>query len=288
MTHWHSAQSSIAKLVMWLFLLRLRYKIAAWFAPRITARALLRLFMTPYPKPKPSKWSENFDRLETIEVDFGQEKLLVWRFGNSTRKVLLCHGWRGKGTNFKSWIPPLVESGFEVVTFDGPAHGLSQRKQTDSVEFCEFVKVISEKLGPFEAIVGHSFGTSAVMLALLDGMKTSRTVLVSPYCSGDGNLKRFCEVLHVSKRIQSLMYQELQKKFATHWEGWDHRNVLAKVDMPILIIHDNEDKVVPIEESERLVSGWPKIDRRVTQGLGHYKIMKDSSVISDVLTFLRA
>ena len=37
--------------------------------------------------------------------------------------VLFLHGWGGSPFDFKDMIAALVSAGYEVITFDAPAHG---------------------------------------------------------------------------------------------------------------------------------------------------------------------
>src|SRR5260221_8931856 len=53
------------------------------------------------------------------------EEVAVYRWGKADRRILLVHGWGGKGAQFFLFVGPLLQSGFEVVAFYGSGHGVS-------------------------------------------------------------------------------------------------------------------------------------------------------------------
>ena len=50
----------------------------------------------------------------------------------------------------------LLEKGYMVISFDGPAHGKSEGKTTMMPDFLEAITEINQQFGPFEAAIGHS------------------------------------------------------------------------------------------------------------------------------------
>ena len=65
-----------------------------------------------------------------------------------------------------------------VISFDGPAHGLSSGKSTNMIEFLETIKEVDKKYGPFDAAIGHSFGAMSLINAVADGLKVNKLVAI--------------------------------------------------------------------------------------------------------------
>ena len=57
--------------------------------------------------------------------------------------------------------------------------------------------------------------------------------------------------------------------------------------MPVLIIHDKDDNVLPYRVSGDLMKFFPEAQQITTTGLGHQKILRDPAVIQQVTTFLQ-
>jgi pimeloyl-ACP methyl ester carboxylesterase len=71
------------------------------------------------------------------------EEVAVYRWGKADRRILLVHGWGGKAAQFFSFVGPLLESGFEVIGFDAPAHGLSSGTFASGPAFARAARMIA-------------------------------------------------------------------------------------------------------------------------------------------------
>ena len=59
------------------------------------------------------------------------------------------HGWAGRSTQLFAFADRLLEKGFMVVSFDGPAHGKSSGKRTMMPDFLETIRKVDQTYGPF-------------------------------------------------------------------------------------------------------------------------------------------
>jgi pimeloyl-ACP methyl ester carboxylesterase len=55
---------------------------------------------------------------------------------------------------------------------------------------------------------------------------------------------------------------------------------------PLLVIHDEDDREVPIEAGELVASSWPGAELVRTLGLGHRRILRDPAVVAKAVDFL--
>ena len=58
-------------------------------------------------------------------------------------------------------------------------------------------------------------------------------------------------------------------------------------DAGLLVVHDREDREVPLAHGEALAATWPAARLRVTEGLGHRRILRDPEVIAEVVEAIR-
>ncbi len=96
-------------------------------APRLAALRAERMFLTP-PRPRRPAGERALiagAQARTVPIGDGSH-VETWTWGNGPR-VLLVHGWGGRGAQLGAFVEPLVSRGFSVVAFDAPGHGASRR-----------------------------------------------------------------------------------------------------------------------------------------------------------------
>src|SRR5262245_14171103 len=91
-------------------------------APGVAARLAERLFLTPPRHPAPDRERDLLAVARTGVVRVNGGRVRTWTLGAGPR-ILLVHGWGGRGGQLGAFVEPLVARGFSVVWFDGPAHG---------------------------------------------------------------------------------------------------------------------------------------------------------------------
>jgi alpha-beta hydrolase superfamily lysophospholipase len=61
------------------------------------------------------------------------------------KKILLIHGWSGRGTQLCSIADCFVKKGYTTISFDAPAHGKSPGKTSDMTEFIATILELERK-----------------------------------------------------------------------------------------------------------------------------------------------
>ncbi|MFU3898466.1 alpha/beta hydrolase [Pseudomonas aeruginosa] len=143
-------------------------------APRWTAERMRRTFMVPGEWP-PKDWElPLLASSERVTLRFG---LSVLRWGEGPA-VLLLHGWAGRPTQFAHLIEQLVGAGYSVYALDAPAHGRSPGREANVVLFAHALLEAAGELPPLRAVVGHSLGGAAALLAAQMGLRSEALVTV--------------------------------------------------------------------------------------------------------------
>jgi hypothetical protein len=84
-----------------------------------------KLFTTPikHKIPKRELEMDTNSNQQLIKVPSIEKSIMVYQYGNSDKKVLLVHGWSGRGTQLFKIADALLKEGYATISFDAPAHG---------------------------------------------------------------------------------------------------------------------------------------------------------------------
>ena len=214
------------------------------------------------------------------------KEIQVFRFAGKGAKILLLHGWSGRGTQLFSFADELRKSNAEIVTFDMPAHGQSLGNKTNIVELVACINEVNAKYGPFDHAIAHSMGTMALLRALREGITMKSAAIIG---SGDkirNVFYRFSEQLQFSDKVTERMIQTVEKQFGMNLESYSSSISLEHLKMPLLIVHDKNDKETPFAYSKDLHKVAPNSKLLLTSGLGHHRILRDSKTVQHIVKFI--
>ncbi len=266
--------------------LRLVFALLNRISPYIGARLAYRLwFKSPRfaEPPREARWRQS---ARTFLLEHEHGPLAVYQWGQGPA-VLLVHGWSGRGTQMGAFSGPLVKRGFSVVAFDAPGHGRSQGTQTNAFEVAAAVQAVAKEVGPVSAIVAHSYGTMASVLALKQGLQVGKVVCISSPTSLLFLIDSFRRTFAIGEKILQRFKALLERDFGPDiWERVASDILVADSQVPALIIHDKNDRDVPWQWSERLANAWPGSHLWLTQSLGHRRILRSPAVLEAVSEFI--
>jgi pimeloyl-ACP methyl ester carboxylesterase len=254
-----------------------------------TAHAI-KLFRSPikFTTPKRELPMQTSSRKEMIKIKELKKEIMVYHYVASDRKVLLIHGWSGRGTQLFKIADMLLEMGYSTISFDAPAHGQSTGSETMMNEFVICIRVLSEKYGPFEYGIGHSLGGMALLNAINRGVPFKKAV-----CIGSGNsifeiMKDFVKKLEMKPIIAQRMKEHYDELFGVDLETFSSYNVAKTIEIPVLIVHDTEDKDVSVQCAYDINHHLKNGKLMITSGLGHTKVLGDAMVIENIRNFIYA
>jgi len=262
-------------------------KVLEATSPKLAAKFAIKLFTTPVKHALPKREQE-MDRnsvQERVSVPEIGKDVNVYSYGTGEKKILLIHGWSGRGTQLCSIADCFVKKGYTSISFDAPAHGKSPGKTSDMTEFVESILELERKYGPFEYAVGHSLGAMALLNAIRIGMKTDKAAIIG---SGDiikDIMDSFWNKLGMEVATGNLVIKMLEKKFGKSINSYSAYVAATEVAIPVLVIHDQDDKDVPVSAAYHIAKHLTKSQLMITQGLGHRKILGDKNVIKEIQNF---
>ena len=264
-------------------------KFIAYFSTKLITLFAAKLFTSPI-KHKIPKRELEMDRKsiqKLIEIPSLNKRVVLYQYGKSNKKVLLVHGWSGRGTQLFKIADELVKAGFSTISFDAPAHGKSPGKTTIMSEFVETILEIDQQFGPFEGAVGHSLGGMSLLNAVKKGFKIKRLAIIG---SGDvvqDILDDFVVKLELKPSISLKLREHFEKKYGQEMDSYSGYKSAMEIDIPVLVIHDKNDPEVAVTAGINIHNHLKNGTLYLTEGLGHRKILGNPVVIEKVVQFIK-
>jgi pimeloyl-ACP methyl ester carboxylesterase len=265
-------------------------KLIAFISTKWIVRFAARLFTTPikYKIPKRELEMDANSRQQKLFIATINKEIVVYHLGESDKKVLLVHGWSGRGTQLVKFADELVKSGFSTISFDAPAHGKSAGNTTLMPEFIESVLEVENRFGPFEAAIGHSLGGMSLLNAVRLGFKINRLVII-----GSGDIIKdifddFVAKMELKPQISDLMRDHFEHRYNKTMAEFSSHLSAKVIDIPVLVIHDENDAEVSVQCAHHIHQNLKNGELMITKKLGHRKILGDAAVIQKSIEFINA
>lgn len=272
-----------------LFAVRAFFGALGAIAPKSAGRLAVRMFLKPRRHHTPrreTKWLRQSERREFRVEDH----TIATHWWGKGPVVLLVHGWEGRGSQLGAFVMPLVEAGFQAVAVDLPAHGGSSGETTDGFACGRVVAALCKEIGGVYGAVTHSFGGTAVLLAMSGGLEVERAVLISPGIKGDTFFTGFAKIVGLPERATDELRRIILERFGR--ENWSiftaqkQGEVLGEKAGATLVVHDIGDHEVAYTDSVELTH-WTRGARLLsTRGVGHRRILRDKLVVQNVISFM--
>ncbi len=222
---------------------------------------------------------------EQIEFKGFQIQTYCWKGGD--KKVLLIHGWEGQAGNFSDLIELLNEENFTVFAFDGPSHGFSSKGRTSLFEFTELV---SEMIKKFDVknLVSHSFGGVATTYSLFSNqdIEIDKYVMLTTPDKFSERISDVARDTGVSGKVVEKLTHKLEDELQLDVSELNVSTFVREIKVrKALIIHDRDDKVIPIERSLNVHQHWKNSQFVEVTETGHFRILRTEGVLKTVLNF---
>ena len=254
------------------------------FPDRAVNRAT-RLLLTP---PRQAFSDAELTALEEaalLPVSQASGRLVAWRWGRAADPaVVLAHGWGGRGAQLRGLIDPLLARGFSVVAFDAPGHGMSGRGESSLPQFLLGLNAVLDRLGPVHAIVGHSMGGAVTAMATAQRPSVNCAVLIAPPASLSDATRKLANALRWPEALRAAIQRQTEQRFGFMWSEFEAES--SSGEQALLIVHDREDREVPLSEGRRHLRNWPRARLLETCGLGHRRVLGDAMVVQAIADFI--
>lgn len=265
--------------------LRAGMKVASAIAPDTAVRLAHNLFFAP---PRARVRDEErlvLARGETFALG-NESRRIVGRVWGEGPTVLLVHGWGGHAGQMTTLVDPVVAAGFRAVALDLPGHGESAGRVSSLVHGTSALSRVASLFGPVRGLVAHSFGAAVGTYSMSGGLVVERAVFFAPPARFETFWLRFRMGAGVSDLVMERMLHRAEDWLNVRFEGISPVDLAPRMETPLLVLHDPEDREMPFGEGVELAGSWPGAVLHRAEGLGHLRILRDPQCVAEAVGFL--
>lgn len=263
-------------------------KFLQFISLNLVTKFASRLFMTPlkHKIPKRELEMDRQARQEMIHIPAINKNIVVYHYGDSEKKVLLVHGWSGRGTQLVKFADEILNQGYSTISFDAPAHGKSETKTTLMPEFIAAILELEKLYGSFDYAIGHSLGGMSLLNSVKQGLAIKKLVTIGSGDIIEDITKTFVKQLELQPIVSDKMRTFYETKFGVLLHDFSAHLAAKEVTIPTLVVHDENDIEVPIKCAINIHKHLPNGELFITKRLGHRKILGEETVIRKSIDFL--
>jgi pimeloyl-ACP methyl ester carboxylesterase len=257
--------------------------------PRRAAGEVYRVFTRP---PRPRLRPKELAFLKTgvrRDTQHAGRPVVEYHWGTEGPPIYLAYGWGYNAGRWRHFVPRLVEAGYRVIAYDPPGHGQAPREQLNLVKNAEIIRSLIQTYGAPHALIGHSFGGAASVLALA-GLAPARhpvrMVIMASFSDAMQVFRKFQQTLGLHELLFWRFVRHMEARAGASMAAFD----LARLSgqhlerVPALIVHDPEDQVTPFGHARRYHAYWPGSLLYAVSGAGHH--LGHAPVTESILRFV--
>lgn len=266
-------------------------RLTSAVSPALGGRLALPFFFSTRPRMRVHSDDEaTHDAAHREVITVRGNAVETYRWGTGTRAILLMHGWHGRASQFATLVRDLVAEGFRVHSFDAPAHGSSPGARADVRDWVAVARILARTDGPFELVIGHSFGVLAALAAVGDGLDTRRVAAIAGAGEPRAFHDQFARMIGLSQPALNVFEAAFYRRLSmTRTESDARFNALAHPlpsETELLVIHDEADRTLDVGNARALHAAHGARSRLlVTRHLGHNRLLVSDEVLDAVLAF---
>lgn len=251
-------------------------------------RSLFKLFTSPKFQKIRDREKALLHQIENkIEIDD-----LVISYHQSRREagpyVLLLHGWEGNAGSMGAFVNPLIEEGYKVIAPNAPAHYTSSGIQCTIRDYQRTIMALIQKFN-IRIIISHSFGSAAAILAAreVDRQQIQQIVTISAPNKLKDVVSNFTRLIKLTPSQEQSFFEFVEQKLNLPFKEAELSKILSELNVPALIIHDQNDQLVSVENAHRVAQAHDNTTLYITKGQGHYRILWNEEILETSIKFLQ-
>ncbi len=205
---------------------------------------------------------------ETFTLNSETLQAYIWE-GNE-KAVLLAHGWESNASRWKKTLPYLKQTGYTIVAFDAPAHGLSSGAEFNTPKYAEFLDFLTKKYHA-EILIGHSLGGAAITYFLNQYQNPAIEKVALLGVPSEFKIIRdnFNTLLGLNSKVKSMLKSYYAEKFNIDFNEFSGHKLAENFSQKAFIAHDIDDKIVRVDEGRKFAQAWKNALYIETKGSGH-------------------
>ncbi len=206
-------------------------------------------------------------------------------FGKGSSVIIVSHGWGDTSDCFQHLVIDLNKQGYMVAAIDHIGHGKSSGNKSHLPSFVEslelLVELFNEDKVNVHAIIGHSMGGIATLNLPYYLLEDKKIILISSPIKFFELMFDKVEQFGISRKLLWRVMESITHAYGLTWKQLTSESNRSKLTLDITFIHDKFDRYAPFED----ISNFLKQENNkliVTEGLGHRKILGDTTVIKHI------
>jgi pimeloyl-ACP methyl ester carboxylesterase len=246
----------------------------------------LKLFCRPFRLPLKKYQKAFLDTADLFNFEHDGVNIQGYRWGDGEKKILFLHGWQSHSFRWKNYIEALPKDHYTIYAIDAPGHGLSNGNFLSVPYYSAVIQQLIGSIGHIHTIIGHSLGSFSVLHAFHQQptLPVDRVILMAPPGEASDFMLFYQQQLKLSGKTLKLIQKQFEKQFQKPITYFSTTKFAADVNVPGLIIHDEEDLEAPFHYAKKINENWPQSKLIITKGLGHN--LKSKEIIAEVIDFL--
>jgi pimeloyl-ACP methyl ester carboxylesterase len=222
-------------------------------------------------------------RQQKIAFEDGLFMLYHWKGDGPT--VLLNHGWESNAWRWKHLIGNLQAKGFNLIAIDAPAHGASGGKYFTAVKYSRIISTVMDLYEP-NIVVAHSVGAMATIYQESQHQHAclQKLVLLGSPNSLEVIMRGYQKLTGFNNRVYENLNSLLKKTYGFRIEEFNTADFAATISVPSLIVHNEDDKIVPVEAMYHIAARMPQSRMYLSKTGGHS--LHTDEVVEQVVQFL--
>ncbi|MEO0899803.1 MAG: alpha/beta fold hydrolase [Bacteroidota bacterium] len=215
-------------------------------------------------------------------------QIQTYNWPGEGKKILMIHGWEGQAGNFAFIVDRLLPQGYNLFSFDGPAHGNSSKGPTSPFHFSQVVAEMIRRVEP-DYLITHSFGGVATVFALSQNpdIEIEKCLLYSVPDRFKDRIHDIATMVGLPESVEAKLMVEVANIWGMDPESQNVSDLVAKTNVKkAMIIADRGDKITKFAYSENVAKKWPIAQFEAVEGTGHFRILKTEFVLEKMEAFI--
>jgi len=245
-----------------------------------------KLFSSPR-KGKVKPEQETFlNKAKTTSIELESNKVQIYHWKGEGKTVVLIHGWDSNSYRWKDLIQRLQKESYNIIAFDGPAHGYSDGKVLSVPMYSRCLDRLLKLYRP-KFIIGHSVGAMTIVYNqyLKQSPFLEKMVLLGAPSEMTEIMSDYKRILRLNDKFMLALDDFFKKKFDYHFDEFSIADFSKNIEKEALIIHDEYDKVAPVSAAKAIHENLKHSVLKITEGAGHS--LNKVSIHEEILKFLK-
>ncbi len=206
--------------------------------------------------------------------------------------VVVLHGWGANASLMLPLAPHLHRAGIHSLFLDARNHGRSEHDDFVSMpRFAEDLEVAIDWLTAREdvsgiGVIGHSVGAGAALLAGSRRSDLGAIVSVSAFAHPGEIMAAAPPISRMPYRFRSGVLRTMEKTIGARFDEIAPRATVTRVRAPLMLVHGDSDRVVPLANMHELAEKAPEARTLVIPGADHGSLDAFEPYVGTILGFL--